>query len=245
MKSMIITGASSGIGKGLAHELAKRGFDLGLTARRTSSLEQLKRELEFHHNVKVHIAPLDVREVAQVGPTMEELSRKLNGVGTIVANSGITGVRPLGKGKFNMDLDIIQTNLIGGMATVEAAAKIFRELGRGHIVGISSFMAFRGIAGTGAYSASKAGFTNYLTSAQVELAPKGITVGVLYVGFVKTELMDNMEKYPFLAPLEKVAPQIADAIEQRVPSAILPPYPWKLIRPLVNCIPDNIWRKMF
>ena len=74
----------------------------------------------------------------------------------------------------------------------------------------------------------------------MELAPRKITVSVLYVGFVKTELMDNAEKYPFVIHAERAAAAIVSAIERKVTSEVIPAMPWKLIRPLINVIPDKL-----
>jgi len=243
---VIITGASSGIGQALAYDFAKRGHDVGLAARRTAVLEQMKADLEFHHKVKVVTASLDVKSIPSVGPAVELLATQLGSVGTVIVNSGITGFRATGRGKFDMDVDIVTTNLLGGMATVEAAAKIFREQeGGGHIVGISSFMALRGIAGTGAYAASKAGLDTYLDTCRAELQVKKIKVGILRAGFVKTDLMEDMSKYPFVISADQCASLMYSAIARKPVSEFVPKYPWMPLQYVVRLIPDGVWRKMF
>ena len=247
LKSVAITGASSGIGKALALELASRGANLALMARRAEVLEGLAKDIRDQYSqVKVVCVPLDVANIDDVYPALQKADQQLGGLDGVIANAGITGVHNTGVHAFKKSLQVIQVNLIGGMATVDGAAKLFREKnGNGTIVGISSVSAFKGIPGSAAYSGSKAGFSNYLDATRMELKPHGIKVAVVHPGFVKTELAPNMDKYPFVISAEKAAKEIIDGLMKGTSDVIVPAMPWKWLGKVVPMLPDAVYTKMF
>ena len=146
--TIVITGASSGIGRALALEMARRGHALGLTARRMALLEQFRDELRAIHgkNLRVELATLDVCQSASVGPTMHALFAHLGGIDTIVVNAGANDVTHIGRGDLTKELNLIQTNLVGAIATINAATEHFLKRGKGHIVGISSLASLQPVA---------------------------------------------------------------------------------------------------
>lgn len=254
--SVAITGASSGIGKALAYEFASRGVQLALMARRMDVLVDIAADLKSRFPaVKVETIALDVADVDAILPALQDAKKRLGSLDCVVANAGITGVNKTGAGDFQQDIRVIQVNLIGGMATVDAAARIFREegkreqgkreQGRGVIVGISSVSAFKGIPGSAAYSASKAGFSNYLDATRIELKKHGINVIAVHPGFVKTELVRNMEKYPFVISAEKAAHDIVSGIVKGTSNIIVPAMPWAVLGRVMPLLPDKLVEKAF
>lgn len=249
--SVAITGASSGIGKALAYEFASRGVHLALMARRMDVLVDIAADLKSRFPaVKVETIALDVADVDAILPALQDAKKRLGSLDCVVANAGITGVNKTGAGDFQQDIRVIQVNLIGGMATVDAAARIFREegkreQGKGVIVGISSVSAFKGIPGSAAYSASKAGFSNYLDATRIELKKHGINVIAVHPGFVKTELVRNMEKYPFVISAEKAAHDIVSGILKGTSNIIVPAMPWAVLGRVLPLLPDKVVEKAF
>jgi len=246
-KSIVITGASSGIGAALAHEFANRGYNLALCARRTEKLETLKSELiENHKDIQVITAALDVNELDTVSVVLSEIKQTFGTVDIVIANAGITGVRRTGSGDLTIDKNILQTNLFGAIATVDAAVSIFREQGFGQIVGMSSFSAFRGIPGSAAYSASKAALTNYLQAVGTELyRKKDIKVTAIHPGFIRTEIDENIEKFPFVIDADKAAKTMANAIEKGKSDVVVPSWPWAILRNVMPKLPESIIAKIF
>jgi len=245
MKKVIITGASSGIGEAIAMEYASKGYALGLIARRMDRLQALKDKLSEQGSI-VAIRALDVTDDQQILPTFESISDELGGVDIVIANAGITAVHRTGKDDFEMNRKIIQINLVSAMATVDAAARLFRESkSKGQIVGVSSVSAFRGIPGSAAYSGSKAGFSNYLGAVRMELKNKGISVTTVHPGFVATELAENMEKYPFVITAEAAAKTIVSGIDKKSANIIVPKLPWSVLSHLINVVPDSIVSRVF
>jgi short-subunit dehydrogenase len=123
--TVVITGASSGIGRALALEMAGRGHALGLTARRMALLERLRDELHAAHGKKlrVELATLDVCPSASVGPKLRELFARLGGIDIIVVNAGANDITHIGGGDLEKEINLVQTNLVGAIATINAAAE--------------------------------------------------------------------------------------------------------------------------
>ena len=246
-KSVVITGASSGIGAALAHEFASRGYNIALCARRIEKLESLKNTLsEKHSNITVMTAALDVNELDTVPKVLSEIKSSLGNLDIVIANAGITGVRRTGSGDLTIDKSILQTNLFGAIATIDAAVAIFREQGFGQIVGMSSFSAFRGIPGSAAYSASKAALTNYLQAVGTELfRKKDIKVTVIHPGFIRTEIDDNIDKFPFVIDANKAARTMVNAIEKGKSDVVVPSWPWAILRSVMPKLPESVVAKIF
>lgn len=245
-KSVLITGATSGIGKALAFELAQRGYSLALTARRTDTLKQVRDEIKRRYPAQtVEIRTLDVVvDYKSIPLVLKELADALNGLDIVFANAGIGLRGKIGQARFENAKRTIETNLIGAMATVDAAVAYFKEKGRGHIVGISSVSAFRGMPYNSAYCASKAGFSAYLEALQAEVCQDNIDVTILHPGFIDTPLNNMLPNRPFVIPVEKGAAIIARLVEKKVKSSTVPVFPWNVIGVLLKLLPAKIIAKI-
>lgn len=236
--TIMITGASSGIGKALAFELAKKGYSLALTARSEDRLEEIQKEIVSAHNPpRVVVRSLDVTDYDDVYKAVNEMAEKLGGLDIVFANAGIGLGERVGRGDFDKARRTIEVNLIGAIATVDAAAAHFLKRGKGHIVGTSSVAAFRGLPKNSVYSASKAGFASYLEGVRVELYRKNIHVTVLYPGYIDTPINRMLKRRPFLVSAEKGAAIIANLIAKKVKSSTVPVYPWNIIGRLMKIAP--------
>lgn len=244
-RRILITGASSGIGKHLALEFAARGDRLALAARRVDSLQALKQEiLARHPQAQVELRALDVQALDTVAPLIEELAATLGGLDIIIANAGIgDGGGLIGSGGFDRDAAIIQTNVLGAMATIDAAVALFRRQQHGHVVAIASVAAARGLPGAGSYSASKAAIAVYADSARNELHGSKVHVTTLYPGFIDTPINQRLESRPFVITVEKGAKLIAGLIERRVQEAVVPGFPWAFVMWLMRRLPASVLAK--
>jgi hypothetical protein len=239
-KSVFITGASSGIGRALALELAGRGYDLFLTARRLEELERLRTEIAaFAPARRVEVRALDVTDDADVAAAVAEAAEKLGRCDVVVANAGLGSSGPVGEGRMARDRQVIETNLIGAMATVDAAVTQFRRQGGGQIVGMASVAGARGLPGSGSYSASKAGLAVYLDSVRAETHREPIDVTTIAPGYIDTPINQDMKSRPFVIDAEKGARIMADLIERGARYSTVPRFPWTLVTPLLRVIPTS------
>lgn len=240
-KAAIITGATSGIGRALASELARRGYALGLTGRRGEVLAKAADEIRSATGAHVETEVLDVDDTAAVREAIPRLAERLGGVGLVVANAGVGGQRQVGDERFSVDEQIVRTNVLGAMATVDAAVKLFRASGGGHVVGITSVAGYRGLPGNAAYSASKAALHTYLEGVRAEVQGEGITVTTLAPGYIDTPINRHIKSRPFLVSVEDGAAQVADLIERGVQDSTVPVMPWTMVGLLIRNLPDFVW----
>ena len=244
--TVVITGASSGIGRALAVEMAGRGYALGLTARRLPLLVQLRDELRAKHgpSLNIELATLDVCKSANVRPALHDLFARLGNVDTVVVNAGANDVTSIGSDDLEKELNLIQTNLTGAIATINAAVEYFLPHGTGQIVGISSLASLQPIASQAAYCASKAGFSMYLRAARVELKSKGIVVTDILPGYIKTDIVAGVDigQFPFTISVEQAAREMVRLVEKRVKTGVVPAFPWTLVRPFLGHLPERFTR---
>ena len=241
-KSILITGASSGIGRALAFEFSRRGYALGLCARRLELLESLRDELGGE--TQVAIAKLDVADLERVPEVLHKQADELGGVQIVIANAGVGERSFPGEGTFHLDSKVIEINLLGAMATIDAGTEILKKEGGGQIVGISSVAGFRGLSTTPAYSASKAALSTYMEGIRNNLKQHKIAVTVLNPGFIDTPINTHRKSRPFLISAEKGARLMADMIEKKVWSSTVPVWPWTLITKLMRLLPERLWSKI-
>ncbi len=244
-KSILITGASSGIGEALAHELAGKGYSLALTARRLDELEKIRDEIKQKHpSAKVEVRGLDVTDYDAIPGVLQELADALGGLDIVFANAGVGLGEKIGRNEFDKARKTVEVNLIGGIATVDAAVAYFLKKGGGHIVGTCSVAAFRGMPRASSYSASKAGFAVYLEALRAEVYRKSIHVTVLYPGYIDTPLNQMLPNRPFLITVKKGAAIIARLIEKKAKSSTVPVFPWNFIGRLLKILPTSMISKM-
>jgi short-subunit dehydrogenase len=240
--SAFITGASSGIGRALSAELARRGYDLFLAARGLDALEQLRESIVSSEPARsVYVRALDVTDDADVARALDEAAAALGRCDLVVANAGVGNSGRVGDANMAKARAIVETNLIGAMATVDAAVALFRRQGgAGQVVGIGSVAGVRGLPGSASYSASKAGLATYLQAVRAETYAEPITVTTLAPGYIDTPLNRDLPSRPFLIDAEKGARIMADLIERRVTYSTVPRMPWTLLAPLLRVLPTSL-----
>jgi NADP-dependent 3-hydroxy acid dehydrogenase YdfG len=243
-KSIMITGASSGLGEGMARHLARRGHRLALCARRRDRLDALAAELANLPGGKPIVDELDVTDYASVPVVMARIASQLGRLDVVIANAGIAINTPVGKGNFDDVRRTIETNLLGAIATIEAAVEMFRKQGGGHVVGISSVAAARGMKGQGAYSASKAGLSRYLEAVRAEVLRDNIRVTDLAPGYIDTDLNRSIANRPFLVTAERGTEILADLIEKQVGFRYVPSWPWTVVAQILKVLPTKAIARM-
>lgn len=225
-RAVLLTGASSGIGEGLAIELAKKGAALGLAARRRELLEELKNRCEEAGGRAIAL-PCDVTDAAAVEDRVGEMLREFGRIDVAIANAGIGGnnaeTRAYDPAAVKKLIDI---NLLGAVHMIHAVLPTMKERGSGHLVAISSLAGFRGLPKSAAYAASKAAMTVFFESVRLDTARHGIDVTIIQPGFIKTPLTSGRKaKMPYLMELEDAIPHFMRAIEKKKRFAA---FPWQL-----------------
>ncbi len=240
-QNVFITGASSGLGKQMAKEFASRGYNLALTARRLDILDALKQELEQEYKIKVFVASLDVQDPQQTVEVLAAAAKELGGLDKVLANAGIGYTERIGTpNAFEHARQMINTNVIGAMATIDAAVQLFRQQGHGHIVAISSVAAFRGMPGSSAYCASKSAVTTYAEALRAETHNENIDVTLLSPGYIDTPINQGAASRPFLIDLEKGGNILVSLIEKKVKRSTVPSWPWGIVARLLACLPTGL-----
>jgi len=244
-KSIFITGASSGLGKQMALEFASRGYNVALTARREDVLLAVKKQIQEQYEVEVFVAALDVLDHEQTQQVLIAAAAHLGGIDKVIANAGIgLGGRIGEEGAFDCARDVINTNVVGAIATIDAATAFFRQQGQGHIVTLSSVSAFRGLPGTAAYSASKAAISVYSEALRVETYNENINITVLSPGYIDTPINNSLESRPFLIDLVSGGKILADLIEKKVKRSTVPSWPWGLVARILAILPTALVAKV-
>lgn len=242
-EKIIITGASSGLGEGMAREFARRGRSLGLAARRLDRLEALASELEPSAQ-KVAVAQLDVTDLDAVPLAFEQLTAEMGGLDRVIVNAGLGKGARIGTGKAAENLATVQTNLVGALAQIEAAMEIFRRQNSGHLVLVSSMSAVRGLPkAQAAYSASKAGLSALGQGLQAELAGSPIAVSVLLPGYIETDINRGV-KTSMLTDTETGVAAMVAAIESERTRVAVPSWPWTPISWALRYLPDAITARL-
>lgn len=159
-KTVLITGASSGIGAVMARRFAYLGYNLAICARREERLEALKAEIEAEYGVQVTVLTLGVSNYEQIFAVFDAFAEHFGTI-DIVVNAGVGDSRVIGHGRFETNRHTAEINFIAAMAQCEAAMQIFRRQNHGHLVVISSMSAVRGLPRhMTTYAAAKAGLAH-------------------------------------------------------------------------------------
>lgn len=227
-RNILITGASSGLGRQMAREFAARGSNLALCARRGDRLQELRSELlERHPGITVVLRSLDVTDTAAVFDVVRGFANDLGQLDRVIVNAGVGKGYPLGTGRFEANLEAAQTNFVGALAQCEAAMEVFRAQGNGHLVVISSMSAVRGMPRhLTTYAATKAGVAAIAEGLRAEMLGSAITVSTIYPGYIRSEMNERAKRTPFMVDTETGVRAMVEAIERERASARVPAWPW-------------------
>lgn len=239
---VFLTGASSGLGAALARAYAAQGATLGLVARRGEALADLVAGLPGAHRCY----PCDVTDRAALRQAAEDFVRDVGLPEVVVANAGVS-VGTLTE--YSEDLDafarVLETNLLGMVATFQPFVEAMRARGSGRLVGIASVAGIRGLPGAGAYSASKAAVIAYLESLRVELAGSGVKVVTIAPGYVATPMTAvNSYPMPFLLDPDEAARRFLRTIAAGHSYTVIP---WQmgLVAKLLRSLPNWLFDRAF
>lgn len=238
MQKVIVIGASSGLGKEVAKLLIADGYTLGLAARRTQPLEDLKALAP--ERVMIHAIDVTSDDAPQA---LEHLFDMVGGIDLFIYTAGV--------GFQNMELEpdielkTVNTNALGFTRMIGAAYRYMAEHGGGHIAAISSIAGTKGLGAAPSYSATKAMQNTYLQALeqQAHMRNLNITFTDLRPGFVATPLLGDNPQYPMLLKTERVAKEIVTAIKHHRHVWVID-WRWRIATALWRRIPRCLWRHL-
>jgi uncharacterized protein len=239
--SALITGASSGIGLEYARELAARGADITVVARRKDRLEQLAKELT---SVKVEVLVADLG--TDDGVSLIEQRLADSPVELLVNNAGISTVGPFHEQSAADEAAEVALNVVALHRLSHAAVKPMVEAGHGGILNVSSIAGEQPLRGLATYSASKAFVTRFSEALHSEVKAKGVHVTVLKPGYVWTEMNPNgpdrkSMQGRFWLEADAVARHSLDAVEAGRLYSVPGPH-WRAASGLINALPMQLVR---
>lgn len=238
-----LTGASSGIGEALVHELCKRGARVAITARRADVLDALQRSIAAKGG-DVTCFSGDVRNLDEMKAIVAGIQQRLGPIDLAIPNAG-THVFTVPE-QFNSReyLDLMELNFGGMLHCIEAVLPGMLQRGKGAIAPVASLAGYRGLPRAAAYGASKSAMIHFLESIRFHLVSKGITISIVNPGFVKTPLTDKNDfKMPFLVDADRSAKIICDGIE-RGKREIAFPFPFNIVLKIARMLPAPLYENL-
>lgn len=188
--TVLITGASQGIGKATALRFAREGYNVVLAARQPDRLEAVAAEVRTLGQAALAI-PTDVRDIDQVNRMVQQAIAQFGQIDVLINDASIYYMGPVEAASLSDWQQIIQTNLWGYIHTIHTLLPHFLERGEGTIVNLSSIGGLDPIPYQVPYTTSKFAITGFTKSLRAELAPKGIHVCGIYPSFIRTQLMER------------------------------------------------------
>lgn len=232
-KKAIVVGASSGIGKAIAQELSKNGYQVGLIARREELLYDLHKLLPN----KSYIKKIDIAKTDDAMIKFQDLIKQMGGVSLVVLNAAV-GFDDTRRVWFEQE-QMIEVNTLGFASMAHCALDHFIQQKKGHLVGITSISGLRGTANAFTYCATKSFQSTLLEGIRntSQLKNLGIYVTDIKPGFVDTDMVKGRSDKFWEASPDEAARQIYDAIKAKKKIAYVTKR-WRLIAWFFKFAPD-------
>ncbi len=251
---IFITGASSGIGKALAIEYAKRFTNqssciIALVSRRTDALLSLQDTLKKKYQIDSVIYSVDVRDQVQLNNAAVDFIQRFGAPNVVVASAGVSQGTLTEHAEDTVAFEaVMDINVMGLVNTFHPFIQSMQRAAKSgecvQLVGIASVAGIRGLPGAGAYSASKAAAISYLESLRVEMVKYHIFVTTIAPGYIRTPMTAiNDYPMPFLMDVDVAAKKFVDAIVHKKRFVIIP---WQMgwIARIMKLLPASMWDKL-
>lgn len=244
MPSVLILGATTGIGRALAAEFASHEYDLILAGRDLEELQALSADLNLRHGVSARAQVFDVLNFegmeSALATCLAPAGDSLEGA---VLCIGYLGDQETARKDLHEARRILDTNFTGPVLALNVLAKHFEQKRQGFICALSSVAGDRGRESNYPYGSAKGGLTTYLQGLRNRLHHVGVRVITVKPGFVDTRMTYGRPKLFLVAPAEAVARSIYKAV-QRGKNVVYVPWYWRVIMLMVRAIPEGIFKKL-
>lgn len=238
MKTAIVFGATSGIGKAITEILVKDGYKVAITGRRLEKLQALKKQ----HPNQIEIYQNDIQQIEKVEEVFNTIVQEFSTIDLVIQSSGVGYINP--KLDWEKEIETIKTNVVGVTKLYDLSYNLFREQGYGHLVGITSIASIRGNRAAPAYFSSKAYQKAYLESLFIKtktISSKQVFITDIRPGFVDTAMALGDGIF-WMASLDKAAKQIYHAIKKRKRVAYISKR-WAIIAFVLKIVPAWVLKK--
>jgi hypothetical protein len=231
-RRILITGASAGLGLGMARVFAGMGRDLALCARRIDRLQDVRRDLlATGASGMLSVARLDVTDEQSVFDVFRGFREEFGSLDRVVVNAGFGGAgSPVGSGDYAANRQVALTDFAAVVTQCEAAMEIFRSQGTGHLVVVSSMSALRGFPGSlTVYAASKAGARTLAEGIRADALGTDIRVTTLLPGYIRSESRAHPAGARLVTDTDRGCQLLVRAIEREPAQACVPGWPWSVL----------------
>lgn len=237
-RTALITGASSGIGRALAHTLADAGVRVVLVARREQALGEVAEAIRARGGEALS-RPLDVARTDDACAAIRALDRDVGGLDLVIANAGVGATPGHPPYAWEAMAAALHVNLCGAAATLTAALPAMVERGRGHLVGLSLLASMGALPSAAAYCAPKAGLSMLLECLRLDLHGTGVAVTTVHAGSVRTPMLEEGHATPQLMEADAFAQAVCARLPRR-PAHIDLPQPLALATRLFGRLPRSL-----
>lgn len=239
MKKIIITGATSGIGRELAFQYASKGHKVGLLGRRTERLEELKKEI----GDLAYIRTLDVTEHEKAEDMYNELIQEMGGLDIMILNAGMGRIQMMPP--WRAESKLIEVNALAFAHGCHFAFDYFKANGGGQIVGMSSMAALLAHHRAAAYTASKHFLSNYMVGfrQKAKRVEADITLTEIRAGYILTEMTERAKGMFWVSDVKKAADQMIRGISKKQ-NIFYVTKRWRLLAWVAKCVPEFIWNRI-
>ncbi|MDZ8187041.1 MAG: SDR family oxidoreductase [Nostoc sp. ChiSLP02] len=251
MSTALITGASSGIGKAFAQELAARNTNLVLVARSKNKLNQLAQELKEKHKIQVDVIVKDLTEPNAAAAVFDITKTQGLTIDLLINNAGLGSYGDFAESDGERQVKIIQLNILSLVDLTHKFLPLMRQRRSGSIINVSSITGFQPIPYVSVYAASKAFIISFSEALWAENYQYGIRVLVTCPGPIETNFFTEANFPPALAgstekvfSCQEVVSESLKALEEGQPTVILGDFPTQIRSILARLVPRKILLKM-
>lgn len=239
MKKILITGATSGIGRELALQYAEMGHKVGLIGRRSERLEELKSIIGERAFIKTQ----DITEYESAEKSYQELIEDMGGLDIMILNAGMGRIQMMPP--WNAESKLIEVNALAFAHGCHFAFEYFKDKDSGHIVGMSSMASLVAHHRATAYTATKHFVSNYLVGyrQKARRVDADIAITEIRAGYIWTEMTERAKGMFWVAPVEKAVSQMIKGIEKRK-NYLYVTKRWRLLAWVAKCVPEWVWNRL-
>jgi NAD(P)-dependent dehydrogenase (short-subunit alcohol dehydrogenase family) len=245
MKAVVL-GATKGMGRALARQLAARGADLYLLGRDVEELARSARDLESRAGKpagSIGCAACDLERPAEFAPALDAALATLGGLDCVVVTAGLFATQEALEGDAELCRRLLTVDFANTVVFCEEARRRLLARGGGTLCVFSSVAGERGRKPVVLYGAAKAGLTRYLEGLDHKFRAQGLRTICVKPGFVRTGMTEGLKPPPFAGEPDAVAAQVVRAIDRGRP-VVYAPWIWALIMLVIRLLPRFVMRKI-